>query len=202
MNNTLRYVSLDGGIQMPKKITRKKPKHYFNSLKWLFLLCTLSSLTACFRNNMTRYPVYAPVSNGNFQQVDRSSTQVASSVPTQASISPARSEATTPQSGKTYTVKQGETLYSVAWRYHIDYRELASINHIPQPYAIYPGQVLVLDSNTPTKFSTKTKRSNNKVPLPAIASPNSLKGWSWPTSGKLEQTFSNVRIKELILPER
>jgi len=41
-----------------------------------------------------------------------------------------------------YTVKRGDTLYSIAWRYEKDYRQVAQINNITSPYAIYPGQRL------------------------------------------------------------
>jgi lipoprotein NlpD len=41
-----------------------------------------------------------------------------------------------------YTVKAGDTLYSIAWRYEKDFRELARWNNIGPPYPIYPGQRL------------------------------------------------------------
>jgi len=41
-----------------------------------------------------------------------------------------------------YTVKRGDTLYSIAWRYEKDYRQIAQYNNIKPPYAIYPGQRL------------------------------------------------------------
>jgi len=41
-----------------------------------------------------------------------------------------------------YTVKRGDTLYSIAWRYEKDYRQIAQYNDIESPYAIYPGQRL------------------------------------------------------------
>lgn len=41
-----------------------------------------------------------------------------------------------------YTVKKGDTLYSIAWRYEKDFRQIAQINNIKSPYAIYPGQRL------------------------------------------------------------
>lgn len=44
-----------------------------------------------------------------------------------------------------HVVKPGETLYSIAWRYGRDYRELGNANSIPPPYNIKPGQVLRLD---------------------------------------------------------
>jgi len=41
-----------------------------------------------------------------------------------------------------YTVKKGDTLYSIAWRYEKDYRQVARFNNISPPYAIFPGQRL------------------------------------------------------------
>jgi len=41
-----------------------------------------------------------------------------------------------------YTVKKGETLYSIAWRYEKDYRDIAKWNGIRAPFNIYPGQRL------------------------------------------------------------
>ncbi len=39
-----------------------------------------------------------------------------------------------------YTVKPGDTLYSVAWRYGYDPRQVAAWNNIPPPFVIYPQQ--------------------------------------------------------------
>lgn len=44
-----------------------------------------------------------------------------------------------------HVVEQGETLYSIAWRYGRDYRELGNANDIAPPYRIQPGQVIRLD---------------------------------------------------------
>lgn len=43
-----------------------------------------------------------------------------------------------------YRVSKGETLYSIAWAYGLDYRALASWNQVPPPYRIYPSQQLRL----------------------------------------------------------
>lgn len=43
-----------------------------------------------------------------------------------------------------YIVRKGETLYSVAWRFELDYRQLAKLNHLQSPYTLYPGQLLHL----------------------------------------------------------
>lgn len=44
-----------------------------------------------------------------------------------------------------HVVERGDTLYSIAWRYGRDYRELGNANGISPPYNIYPGQVIRLD---------------------------------------------------------
>lgn len=44
-----------------------------------------------------------------------------------------------------HVVKSGETLFSIAWRYGRDYRELGNANGISPPYNIRAGQVLRLD---------------------------------------------------------
>lgn len=41
-----------------------------------------------------------------------------------------------------YIVKKGDTLYAIAFRYGLDYRELARRNGIGADYGIYPGQQL------------------------------------------------------------
>ena len=62
----------------------------------------------------------------------------------------------------THHVREGETLYSIAWRYGWDYRELAKANRIPAPYTIYPGQriSLALASSSATAPVTSSKPSS------------------------------------------
>ena len=49
-----------------------------------------------------------------------------------------------PQITETYQVKPGDTLFSIAWRYSLDFKELARINQLRE-YRIYPGQELKLN---------------------------------------------------------
>lgn len=62
-----------------------------------------------------------------------------------------------------YTVKLGETLYSIAWRANLDVRSLAQMNKISHPYKIYPGQkiYLVEKSTNVTNHKTYKQKSNN-----------------------------------------
>ena len=60
-----------------------------------------------------------------------------------------------------YTVSKGDTLYSIAWNYGYDYRDVANWNAISPPYVIYPGQRI--------RFSDKSGElsSHNQEPVPA-----------------------------------
>ena len=43
-----------------------------------------------------------------------------------------------------YTVKKTDTLYSIAWRYGLDYNQLARWNNIDQNRILRPGQRLTM----------------------------------------------------------
>lgn len=61
-----------------------------------------------------------------------------------------------------HRVSAGETLYSIAWRYDIEHRKLAQRNDIREPFTIYPGQVLKLDTdNMPSPQPSRQARSGS-----------------------------------------
>ena len=49
-----------------------------------------------------------------------------------------------------YVVQRGDTLYSIAFRYGLDYRKVAQVNSIVDPYTIYPGQKIYLWQVSPS----------------------------------------------------
>lgn len=57
-----------------------------------------------------------------------------------------------PSYGETYVVARGDTLYSIAFRNQLDYRELADWNGIGRDYAIKVGQVLRLTPPQPLRL--------------------------------------------------
>lgn len=63
-----------------------------------------------------------------------------------APVSAAGQPAASTPSPATHRVVAGETLYSIAFRQGRDYRELAAINAIREPFTIYPGQVLQMQA--------------------------------------------------------
>lgn len=113
-----------------------------------------------------------------------------------------------------YVVSRGDTLYSIAWRYGMDYRKLAAANEIAAPHRIYPGQKLVMkevevsaprsrrDSRTriatvsPDQRSnsrTESKPSGRRSPSSAVSPPAaslSQTGWRWPNEGRVTKTFT------------
>ena len=58
-----------------------------------------------------------------------------------------------------YTVKQGDTLYSIAWRANTDVRQIITLNQIKSPFYIFPKQKLILSANA----NTSTSQENNKA---------------------------------------
>jgi lipoprotein NlpD len=58
--------------------------------------------------------------------------------------------ARTPIPGGMYTVLRGDTLYSIAFRNGVDFRDLAQWNQVAEPYTIWPGQRLRLSPGPQT----------------------------------------------------
>ncbi len=81
-----------------------------------------------------------------------------------------------------HKVKSGETLYSIAWRYGLDYKHLARINGIANSHLIYAGQSLVLSGKS---IKTTPRSSATYTPSRASASSSS--------SAKKAQSASSSR---------
>jgi lipoprotein NlpD len=98
-----------------------------------------------------------------------------------------------------HTVRSGETLYSIAWQYNIDYRTLARWNDLGDGTLIRPGQQIRLtgpDSGSSAMAAT-SKENTSTATAPAAPAPQ----WRWPTDGKLAlgfgqspKTQSGIRI--------
>ena len=66
-------------------------------------------------------------------------------------------------------MRPNDSLYAIAWRYNLNYRDLARRNGIEPPYTIHPGQKLVLHGMK-SDASDAPKASSSK-PTAAQASP-------------------------------
>ncbi len=87
----------------------------------------------------------------------------------------------TPERPATYTVKRGDTLYAIAWRHRIDYRDLARWNGVGRSHLIHPGQVLRLyppsgRSAQAVPSTSPPKPAPTRRNIPAVH-------WQWPVAG-------------------
>ena len=69
-----------------------------------------------------------------------------------------------------YVVRPGDTLYSIAWRHDLDFRDLARWNNIGADFRISVGQVLVLGTGSAPPTERATPRAAQK-PAPTGAAP-------------------------------
>lgn len=119
-----------------------------------------------------------------------------------------------------YVVRRGDTLYSIAFRYGLDYRALAAANNITSSFTIYPGQKLSLQGKAPAVKVATAPVSPGKARTPAAPAPKpvpkpapkttpktppkgipksavgarsnpAVSGWRWPTAGKVVRSYSS-----------
>lgn len=112
-----------------------------------------------------------------------------------------------------YVVQSGDTLYSVAWHFDVDFRDLARWNDIRSPYTIYPGEHLQLSAGSAQRFGTPPRSAPAvAAPAPAVArrskpahtaapSPPASRyhgpgkvQWGWPTQGTVISRFDADNI--------
>lgn len=128
------------------------------------------------------------------------------------SVGPGRQRASAPTN---YVVQRGDTLYSIAWKFGLDFRNVSKWNSVANPNLIYVGQKLrlvapnrtsVLKRAKPTRTKptiAKPKRARVQVAKanskpPAVTkkkiSPKTVT-WSWPASGKVQPASSALGTK-------
>jgi len=119
-----------------------------------------------------------------------------------------------------YIVQRGDTLWSIAFRFGWDWKELAQRNGIAPPHVIYPGQRIRFDgrrpsnvaANPPARPPVQAPRTNPPVvatpvpaPPPIVRAPQaapaattpikpvarSASGWAWPANGQIIGRFSS-----------
>lgn len=103
-------------------------------------------------------------------------------------------------SASSYTVKRGDTLYSIAFRAGKDVRELAQLNAIPSPYTIYPGQQLKLTGTATrhvAKPVTKPAAKSAAKPVTKSAAQPQPKAVQVAKNGNSSQAKSNSPAKPI-----
>ncbi|MCP3673462.1 MAG: peptidoglycan DD-metalloendopeptidase family protein [Gammaproteobacteria bacterium] len=102
-----------------------------------------------------------------------------------------------------YKVRKNDTLYSIAFKFDLDFQQLVRINQISKPYKIYPGDELQLryakkqasSSSTPKKHVAEQQRkktvSTSTSSTNTVLNSNStfdtkkkVAAWFWPVNNK------------------
>ena len=114
-----------------------------------------------------------------------------------------------------HRVQPGESLYSIAWRYGRDFRELAAENSIASPYKVYPDQLITLEDTgaykkhsafpkpTPNQQSVKkppqgsvstagNKNTQSRTPSLTKHTGKAPALWRWPHAGPIIEGFSTA----------
>jgi len=105
-----------------------------------------------------------------------------------------------PNAKNTYLVRQGDTIYSIAWAFGLDYRALAKANHLKAPYEITVGEHLrmttIARGHATRSFSPAMTDQAVEAHQPiatttshALLSKGYLQ-WRWPTKGRLVERFT------------
>ena len=102
------------------------------------------------------------------------------------------------RSDRTYLVKKGDTLYSIAWKQGLSYGILAEQNNISSPFIIYPGQRLKVSG-----FKNKRTLVNNEKDKPLKKTPSVANNptvqekieltksrWIWPLNARPSLGYS------------
>jgi lipoprotein NlpD len=112
---------------MKKTVCLGMLAHMDRYLQWPAMLAVTLLLAAC--GTMRSSVVVEPTADGSYDRPAVNNYPI-----------PSR----TPIPGGSYVVLKGDTLYSIAFRKGVDFRDLAQWNGVPAPYTIWPGQQLTL----------------------------------------------------------
>ncbi len=97
-----------------------------------------------------------------------------------------------------YTVRRGDTLYSIAWHFGVDHRQLAQWNRLGDGDVIYPGQRLRLKPPAGRATARAAKPASPKAA--AAGSQAEPRGdprqrpaphWRWPVDGPVLAAFGD-----------
>ena len=215
---------------------------------FLIFLLTLLFLQACGggyqapileqgEEQQLRAPIIVDSStpDSNFRSPDSPVRVSSSSSAAASSSSPATSDritrsraVVTPASGSnsssgnsapgSHRVRSGDTLFSIAFEYDLDFRSLALANGLRPPYTIFVDQQLSLDINNITQSSSRVSNSNLGTAVgndsvaraqgsntssggvlrqPISSSTNRELRWQWPHRGRVMRAFGTGSSKGL-----
>lgn len=110
-------------------------------------------------------------------------------VRTPAGVAASRGAVSAPASSAgEHIVVRGETLYSIAFRRGLDWRDLANWNGLGAPYTIYPGQRLHLGARGVSSSTAATREASARPPASGAAETRPLANT---TTGPAASTTTN-----------
>ncbi|HEU5399277.1 MAG TPA: peptidoglycan DD-metalloendopeptidase family protein [Gammaproteobacteria bacterium] len=90
----------------------------------------------------------------------------------------------------TYVVQKGDDVYSIAWRYGLDYHDVAAWNRLNRSYLIHPGDRLVLAAPAGSLRRAPAPAPGAASHAQAFAPPPAGNGsWGWPAAGQVVRLF-------------
>jgi lipoprotein NlpD len=89
--------------------------------------------------------------------------------------------------GLIYVVQPGDTLYAIAWRFDLDYRDVARWNGVGANYRVEVGQVLKISPDAARSAPPDARRRARRAPPERyLPSPeDSRVRWEWPATGEV-----------------
>ncbi len=123
------------------------------NIRVLLVLCVAGAIGAC--------------SSASYVRKDQPSSEK----PTRSSTVAARPSI----SGPSYRVAKGDTLYGIAFRNGVDFRDLARWNNISSPFTIYVGQTLRLGPAGSVVTGTSASSSTARTSPPSVPASTNTK---------------------------
>lgn len=87
-----------------------------------------------------------------------------------------------------YIVRSEDTIYSIAFAFGLDYRDLVAVNHLVPPYRLVPGQRLVMTHRPKQMQARNVIHATVQSNVPTMSA--SISSWLWPAKGPVFQRFS------------
>ena len=98
-----------------------------------------------------------------------------------------------------YIVRPNDSLYAIAWKYQLDYRDIARRNGIAPPYTIYPGQKLLL-YGMKSEPSAATDSTSASIPAPVQTKPTTIARPAPPSAKPPAKPVAGPAVKPVAKP--
>jgi len=90
---------------------------------------------------------------------------------------------------RSYTVKPGDDVYAIAWRFGLDYHDVATWNRLGADFRIHPGDKLVLTAPASALHKPAVTPVTHAGAASAAAPASGPLQWTWPVDGEVVREF-------------